>query len=358
MIDLVQLLIPHQFTIEEVKGIRELETWTPAHKRELKLKAEGWASTQHAIVTTKGLQLKFCPQHVLGELNAYGSSNLQEIVKDIAPRLLVEAGLSNPAFLSAIEQGTYQVRGVHIAYQFQVWDCSVYDVIEKLFERMARAYKMSCVFRGHGFEIKQKSRHLAYMFYDAAHKFMKEMAKEVRRKAKLGVTEPALPSMEKLLSIGEVFRLMKEREHHRLAESGPRLEMRFGPDYFRKSKLQFGSDWQPGTAEDLYQEYLKKLDFPKKVLVTLGRVRAKALLPPAVFQTFLLWSHGEDIKELGISKSTMDRHRSTIKAEMAIDIFKSAKSTLGKRRTIDCHALFNWENRALPFADVDDVDES
>ena len=144
MIDLVHLFIPHQFTPEELKGIRGLETWTPAHRRELKLKAKGWASTQHAIVNAKGLQLKFCPQHVLGELNAYGSSDLQEIVKDIAPRLLAEAGLSNPVFARALEEGTYKVRWVHIAYQFQVWDFSVYDVIEKLFERMARAYKMSC----------------------------------------------------------------------------------------------------------------------------------------------------------------------------------------------------------------------
>lgn len=351
MIDFVQLLIPYQFTPEEVKGIRGLETWTPAHRRELKLKAAGWTSTQRAIINAKGVQLGFCPQHVLGELNAYGSSDLQEIVKDIAPRLLAEAGLTNPVFLSAIEQGTYTVRIVHIAYQFQVWDHSVYEVIEKLFDQFARTYKMSCLFRGHGFEFNQKSRHLAYMFYDAAHKFMKEMEKEDRRKRKSGAVETVVTATSKAQPISEVFRIMKEREHHRLAESGPRLEMRFGPDFFRKSKLKQGSDWLRDTAENLYKKYLKKLAFPKKILATLARTRAKQLLAPEVFQTFLLWSHGEDMRELGISRSTLARRRAAIKNEMGIDILKSAKATLGKRRTIDCDALFNWDNRTIPFSD-------
>ncbi|MDP3224037.1 MAG: hypothetical protein Q8M96_12985, partial [Rubrivivax sp.] len=122
-------------------------------------------------------------------------------------------------------------------------------------------------------------------------------------------------------------------------------EIKFGDQYFAKSDLNKGSAWTTATATNLYQKHLKKLKLPAEVAATFARERAKQVLSSAVFPTFVLWSLGDDMRDLKMSARALSTHRRSILEKMGYDILKAASATFSTEWKVNAAAVFNWENR-------------
>ena len=88
------------------------------------------------------------------------------------------------------------------------------------------------------------------------------------------------------------LRRCRRRAHLLAAALSPRLELRFGDQFFRGNELAYGRAWKPGTARRLYADELRRLDLPETVAPMFQRDAAQSALTASQFQTLRLWHHG------------------------------------------------------------------
>lgn len=123
-----------------------------------------------------------------------------------------------------------------------------------------------------------------------------------------------------------------------LAACGPRLELRFGDQFFIHNKhLRLGSNWQPdssATAHELYWTYLAKLKLPRPVSPVFARDRARRNMSGSVFGSYLLWASGNDLRDAGISKRTYGEHRCVIKKALGVDVKHPSSCVLRRQSRV------------------------
>lgn len=358
MIDLYEIEIPYALSDEELLRLPgHLSRKAPVNRQKVKLSDPMWTAGQNAMLMPGIVRLTVCPQKVLGQSNAYGTSDLQEAVRTTAPLALEKMGIdaNAPEIRKILRTGSYKVREVHIAHQFHIENRSISDFVRGLFRRLIESHDVLRMSRGIGFSINPGSRTAEYCFYDKVNELDNAHAADLK-KGIGSVYDRRMAALSRDDSFGRMGVNLDRGTQRIVASSGPRLEIRLRDHFFRDNGYGTGTEWRPDTADALYQKYLAKLKLPRRVSAVWARDRAERVLSATEFNTYLLWHHGEDLRRLKTSAKTVGRHHSVIQKKMKLDVSTPASATLGNRRTINAGRVFRWDNRVVPEAvEIDEL---
>lgn len=304
-----------------------------------------WMGRAHALILPSGVRLKVCPSKVLGSWNSYGSNDLRQLVALTAPLVLQQLGHHlTLAQLGSINVGDYTLHEVHIAESFHLVNFSQTEFIDLLFFAFGKDRRPEWAPRGTGFSINRRNRRVYAYLYAKLEEFLNR----------------GLPAYEELIartpSISRPWVALSRRAHLLAAALGPRLELRFGDQFFRDNDLALGSTWTSETARDLYERELLRLDLPETVAPMFQRDAAESVLKATEFQTLRLWAHNEPFESLG-SASTRKRHRTAIREALDIDIKLPPGAALG-HLPVAVRKVFDMENVVGTDFDLDDADNA
>jgi hypothetical protein len=315
----------------------------PARRLNVKVECPTWMGQANALIWHDGFRLKVCPSKVLGSWNCYGSNDLRQLVALTAPLVLQQLGHRLTAEQEAsITAGNYRLHELHIAESFHLVNFSQVEFIRLLFYALGEDRRPEWARRGTGFSINRQNRRVYAYVYAKLEEFLAR----------------GWPAYDKRLAqtreVSRPWAVLSRRAHLLAAALGPRLELRFGDQFFRGNELGYGRAWKPGAARRLYEQELQRLDLPEMVAPMFQRDAAKAALTAAQFQTLRLWGHGEPFESLG-SAATRKRHRAAIREALDIDIKLPAGSLLD-HRPVAVRSVFDMQNAVGTDFDLDDAD--
>jgi Phage replication protein CRI len=304
----------------------------PTRRLKRQVRAAGWMSTAEVIFKPDFFRIRVCPQKLLGSWNSWGTDDLREYVSLTAPLVLQELGHRLTAEQEAsIAAGEYRISEVHIARAFHLVNYSQQEFIRRLFYAIAESHKAQWAKRGEGIVINGDNRRVSAYLYAKIDEFITRGWP--RYKAKLSAARAT-----------ERLGIALSRNSHLLAALlGPRLEFRFGDQFFRQNPLARGSAWRPGTAAKLYHRELQRLKLPASVNLMWQRDQAQEVLKPGPYASLRLWHHGERLQSLG-SPSTVKRHVAAIREALGIDIRQPSATLIGRQQALEVRAVLEAEN--------------
>jgi hypothetical protein len=233
---------------------------------------------------------------------------------------------------------------VHIVESFHLVNFSQAEFVNLLFYALGKDHRPEWARRGTGFSINRRNRRVYAYIYAKLEEFLDRGWPAYEQR----IAEAAVESRPWLT--------LARRAHLLAAALGPRLEFRFGDQFFRENELASGNAWKPGTAGRLYQRELQRLDLPSTISPMFQRDAAQSALTAAQFQTLRLWHHGEAFESLG-SAATLKRHRAAIREALDIDIKQPSGSVLG-HRPVAVRQVFDMHNAVGSDFDLDDADSA
>jgi hypothetical protein len=68
-------------------------------------------------------------------------------------------------------------------------------------------------------------------------------------------------------------------------------------------------------------------------------------LPREVFKSYLLWAHGEDLREVIGTDQTFQVRLRAMRRELGVDVGLPASAVLARRGTVNAARVFDWSNR-------------
>ena len=316
----------------------------PARRMKRQVRAAGWMSTAEVIFTPDFFRIRACPQKLLGSWNSWGTEDLREYVSLTAPLVLQELGHRVTDDQEAsIAAGEYRLSEVHITRAFHLVNYSQQEFIRRLFYAIAESHRPHWAKRGEGIVINGDNRRVSAYLYAKDQEFIAK----------------GWPAYQDWLGAAETDErpgIALSRNSHLLAALlGPRLEFRFGDQFFRQNPLAQGSEWRPRRAAKLYERELQRLKLPASVNVMWRRDQAREILTPAQYSSLRLWHHGEPLQSLG-SPSTVKRHVAAIREALGIDIRQPSASLVGSQRRLDVASVLSTENTLNMPGDTDDGD--
>ena len=325
------------------KDWKQLGREVPTTRIRKRPKAPGWMAWQQVTLHPDHVWLEVCPAKVLGRWNVYGSNNLIEVVSETAPKVLQTMGVEmNAARLESLRQGQFTVRAVDITEQYRLRvGMNSTDFIRKFIREMVLIYPLMKHEKGEGIRINPGSKTLSYYIYDKLVEF-----EDRGTKAYDLAIERAHDTATAGLGMKEVGLMLERDEQRALAALGPRLELKFGEEFFAGHPLSRGGKWKPDTAQMLYRDGLAKLNLPRRIERDELRDDGYACLAQPFLGTFLLWLHDEQRALAEYSDSKMKAHRKAIERKLGVDIRAHAASAV--IRGLDAvrpRTVFRWGNR-------------
>ena len=344
MIDYFDIRLNHKFTDDDVAPIIADESLS--HSRySRRVTNPAWMS--HAIVVIErknnhwAIRICCCPAKILGSWNSIGSSDLHDLVMTTLPRIFSTANIRwTDSIDKTLINKNYCIREIHIANIMRLEKYSHSEFVDKLFYALGPTKKPTYAKRGKGLVISSNNRNVTTYIY------VKHI--EIKNKGM-----PAYARRMKITTgVSKVMLALDRRFQMAAALLGPRLEFRFGDQFFRNNKLQHPNNWTADTAQMLFKSQLLKLRLPGSVAVLPNRtVIEERLAGTPAYATALLWHHGEAVHGM-LSRSTLKRHAAIIMKALAVDITQPYRC-LSQLAEIGVESVLNVEN-IVEKIDLDD----
>lgn len=316
----------------------------PSKTYRRKLSSPRWMAQVEALIGPDVFRLRVCPAKVLGTWNSYGSNDLRDLVSLTAPMVLATAGhVVTEKQKESISAGEYTLKEVHIAEAFHLVHYSQDEFIRLIAYACGEHLRIQWAHRGTGIIVKPQNRRVSAYLYSKIEEFMARGYSAYADKLEVAPKDR------------RPWMLISRNAHLLAAALGPRLELRFGDQFFRRNKLAKGHAWNAETAGKLYESELGRLELPATIAPMFKREEAESKLSPQQLNALKLWHHGEHWQSFG-SPSTCQRHRAAIREALGIDIAQPSAKLLGGAKPLDVQAVINLENIVGTEFDMDDPD--